>query len=204
MIYVYLYKGIRKGYLQISHYIHKVFTTIKLMGNGVQYKNFSTIGIPYIMVSLGGKLKIGHNFVMNNGITGNPIGCYNPCTLFVGPNAVLSIGNYVGISQTAIICHQEITIGNNVNIGGGTSIYDTDFHSLSPLIRNSQEDQKLKKNSPVRICDNVFIGAHCIILKGVTIGKNSIIGAGSIVTKSIPDNQIWAGNPAKFIKNIPL
>jgi acetyltransferase-like isoleucine patch superfamily enzyme len=52
------------------------------------------------------------------------------------------------------------------------------------------------------ICDNVFIGAHSIVLKGVTIGENSIIGSGSVVTKSIPANQIWAGNPAKIIRNI--
>lgn len=52
------------------------------------------------------------------------------------------------------------------------------------------------------ICDNVFIGAKCIILKGVTIGENSVIGAGSVVTKNVPANQIWAGNPAKFIKNV--
>lgn len=50
--------------------------------------------------------------------------------------------------------------------------------------------------------DNVFIGARCIILKGVTIGENSIVGAGSVVTKSIPANEIWAGNPAKFIRKI--
>lgn len=56
--------------------------------------------------------------------------------------------------------------------------------------------------SPVVIKDGVFIGAHCIILKGVTIGEKSIIGAGSVVTKSIPDGEIWAGNPAKFIRRI--
>ena len=55
---------------------------------------------------------------------------------------------------------------------------------------------------PVHIKENVFIGAHSIILKGVVIGENSIIGAGSVVTKSIPSNQIWAGNPAKYIRNV--
>lgn len=54
------------------------------------------------------------------------------------------------------------------------------------------------------INDNVFIGARCIILKGVTIGSKSIIGAGSVVTKNIPEGEIWAGNPAKFIKKYNL
>ena len=59
-----------------------------------------------------------------------------------------------------------------------------------------------RKCAPVVIENNVFIGAHCIILKGVSIGENSIIGAGSVVTKNVPANQIWAGNPAKFIRKI--
>ena len=86
--------------------------------------------------------------------------------------------------------------------GGGTSVYTTDFHSLDPIIRASKDDQKHSKSAHVVICDNVFIGAKCIILKGVTIGENSVIGAGSVVTKNVPANQIWAGNPAKFIKNV--
>lgn len=59
-----------------------------------------------------------------------------------------------------------------------------------------------RASAPVIIEDNAFIGARSIILKGVTIGANSIIGAGSVVTKSIPANEIWAGNPAKFIRKI--
>ena len=85
---------------------------------------------------------------------------------------------------------------------GGTSVYTTDFHSLDPIIRASKDDQKHSKSAHVVICDNVFIGAKCIILKGVTIGENSVIGAGSVVTKNVPADQIWAGNPAKFIKNV--
>jgi len=154
------------------------------------------------MVARGGSLKIGNSFSMNNGIKGNPIGCYSKCTFFVDRNAVLIIGNNVGISQTAIICHKSISIGNHVKIGGGVKIYDTDFHSLDPQIRASSEDTNQKSKAPVVIEDNVFIGAYSIVLKGVTIGENAIIGAGSIVTKSVPRNQIWAGNPAKFIRNI--
>ncbi|MFR9547136.1 MAG: acyltransferase [Rikenellaceae bacterium] len=171
------------------------------MGNGVQYKHFRTTGTPYVMVANGGKCTIGNNFAMNNGIKGNPIGCYNKCTIVVDRGGELNIGDNVGISQTAIICHKSITIGRDVKIGGGVCIYDTDFHSLSSAVRRSTEDVQNKIVKPVVICDNVFIGAHSIVLKGVTIGENSIVGAGSVVTKSIPANQIWAGNPAKFIKD---
>ena len=64
-------------------------------------------------------------------------------------------------------------------------------------------DISKRKILPVTIKDNAFIGAHSIILKGVTIGEKSIIGAGSVVARDVPDGEIWAGNPAKFIKNIP-
>ena len=56
--------------------------------------------------------------------------------------------------------------------------------------------------APVKIEDNAFVGARSMILKGITIGKNSIIGAGSVVTKSVPENEIWAGNPARFVRKI--
>lgn len=198
----FLYKINLKIINAISNQIAYIYTYIIFKCNNITYNTFKTKGIPYIMVARGGQCIIGNNFVMNNGIKGNPIGSYRRCTLFVDRNAILTIGNHVGISQTALICHQSITIGNYVKIGGGVCIYDTDFHSLDPKIRKSKNDLKQRIEKPVVIKDNAFIGAHSIILKGVTIGENSIIGAGSVVTKSVPDNQIWAGNPAKFIRNI--
>ena len=148
----------------------------------VNHKNYETKGLPYLMVARGGEFQIGENFRMNNTITSNPIGCVQPCVFFIGKNVKLSIGNYV-------------------KIGGGVCVYDTDFHSLDKKIRmNPNADMANKKMLPVVIHDNVFIGAHSTILKGVTIGENSIVGACSLVTNDIPANDIWGGNPARRIK----
>lgn len=187
----------------ISNKYNKFITTLKFIGNGVHFSSYRTGGSPYVMVARGAKgMTIGRNFAMNNGISHNPIGMPQPCTLFVNSGCALTIGDNVGISQTALIAHADITIGNNVKIGGGTCVYTSDFHSLDADIRRTGEDQKHRKAAPVVINDDVFIGARCFILKGVTIGEKSIVGAGSVVTKSIPAGEIWAGNPAKFIRKI--
>lgn len=134
---------------------------------------------------------------------GNIIGFDVPCSFIVSDNCEIRIGDNVGISQTTLIAHANIIIEDNVKIGGGTCIYTSDFHSLNKdYRRKSEEDYKNRKTASVHIKEDVFIGARCLILKGVTIGEGSIIGAGSVVTKSIPPNEIWAGNPAKFIRSI--
>lgn len=189
-------------FLRLINYINHVITWFVLKGNNVSFSSFRTGGVPYVMVARGGKMFLGENFAMNNGLSYNPIGCPQRCTFFVDRGAVLKIGDNVGISQAALIAIADITIGNNVKIGGGVKIYTTDFHSLDPVIRSSKDDMKHRIRKSIVIKDNAFIGAHTIILKGVTIGNNSIVGAGSVVTKSIPDNQIWAGNPARFIRNV--
>ncbi|MBD8490085.1 hypothetical protein IFO69_15110 [Echinicola sp. CAU 1574] len=71
---------------------------------------------------------------------------------------------------------------------------------MSPYLNNIPD--RTVKNRGINIEDGVWIGGHCIILKGVTIGERSVIGAGSVVSKNIPKNEVWAGNPAKFIKKI--
>lgn len=201
-IFVFSYKSIRKLSSFVVSSLDFLKSWLVLKGNGCAFSNFRTNGVPYVMVARGGFLSIGKDFKMNNGIKGNPIGCYERCTFFVDRKAKLIIGNNVGISQAALISYCSIKIGDNVKIGGGVSIYTTDFHSLNPEIRKTQYDLQNRCIAPVIIEDNVFIGAKCIILKGVTIGQNSIVGAGSVVTKSIPADEIWGGNPAKFIRKL--
>lgn len=203
MILFYINKLWRKISSSISSKWNHIVTWLIFKGNRVSFSSFRTGGIPYVMVAMGAKgITIGKNFAMNNGIRHNPIGCPQPCTLFVDREASIEIGDNVGISQATLISHCSIKIGNNVKIGGGGCVFTSDFHSLDPIIRAGSEDQANKKCAPVVLCDNVFIGAHSIILKGVTVGENSIVGAGSVVTKNIPANQIWGGNPAKFIRNL--
>ena len=202
-VFEFLYRINRRFKIKISSIANRICTYFILKGNGINFKNFKSNGVPFISVSKKGKCEIGFDFKMNNGLKGNPIGRPQPCTLVVDNNAFLKIGNNVGMSSTAIVCHSKIEIGNNVKIGGGACIYDTDFHALYAEKRlNNKTDRLNKIDKPILISNNVFIGAHSTILKGVTIGENSIVGACSVVSKNIPPNEVWAGNPIKFIKKL--
>jgi len=203
IVLTYIFKAFRKFFFKIKTITDLVICIILFYLNNAKVKNMSSVGIPYISIALGGKCTIDTDFKMNNGLTGNPIGRPQRCVFFVDKGAILRIGKNVGISSTALVAHKSIIIGDNVKIGGGVCIYDTDFHSLDSIIRkNVSLDLNSKQKNPVVIKNNVFIGAHSTILKGVTIGENSIIGACSVVTKNIPDNEIWAGNPASLIKRL--
>jgi len=156
-----------------------------------------------IAVQNKGGLKIGSNLLVNSGKKFNPIGAGYITRLIVKKDAVLKIGDNVGISNSTFYCTERITIGSNVLFGGNCKIWDTDFHSLDSKIRNFGNDDQIK-GGPITIGDNVFIGGESIILKNVSIGDNSIIGAGSVVTKNIPENEVWAGNPAKYLRTLRI
>jgi len=200
----YLFRALRKFSMSIENNFCSIISLIILNGNSVKFeKGLKSNGIPKVDVWKYGSMTIGTSFKMNNGKNHNMIGRQQPCYFIVRNGAKLLIGNNVGISATAIVCSDTITIGNDVKIGGNTVIYDTDFHSLEAESRlNIEKDQANTFSAPVHIGNNVFIGAHSTILKGVTIGDYSIIGAGSVISKSIPSKEIWAGNPAKFIRTI--
>lgn len=146
-----------------------------------------------------GTVIIGNNVAINSNYVSNPIGGNCFTSIYVKQGARLTIGDNTGISNTAIVCSREINIGKYVFIGGDCKIYDTDFHSLNFEKRNRLPDNDVRSGA-VNIKYGAFIGTGAIILKGVTVGEKSIIGAGSVVACDIPDNEIWAGNPARFIR----
>jgi len=199
-----IYRTFRFIYSKIYNILSNIITKILLYLNNVsQSSGLKSNGIPKLFIHHTGKFKIGKNFKINNTNMNNPIGRAQKCMFVVRENALLTINNNVGMSGVTIVCQKEILIEDNVKIGGNVCIYDTDFHSLSANNRNSSiADRNNTQRKKVTIRKNAFIGAHSTILKGVSIGKNSIVGACSVVTKDILDNEIWAGNPAQFIRNI--
>lgn len=146
-------------------------------------------------------VSIGRNCRVNSGFSGNAVGGFRRTGIWVANGGRLTIGHNVGISGSTIVCADEVTIEDEVFIGGDCAIYDTDFHSIQPEKRLTRPDTTVK-TAPIVIHKRVFVGAHSLILKGVTIGETAVIGAGSVVTKNVPAGEIWAGNPAKRIGQV--
>lgn len=193
-------RAIINFFVVIRCFNYKLINKFYFLFYGIEIGKYWNInGIIYVRNN--GKILIGDNFKVNSGIDYNTIGGDIITRLITNNDANLKIGDNVGISNSTIFCFNSIVIKDHVYIGGGCKIWDSDFHSLNPIERIHLGDKSVN-SLPILIEEYVFIGASSIILKGVKIGKNSIIGAGSVVTKDVPSNEIWAGNPAKFIRSI--
>lgn len=168
--------------------------------SGIHYgKNFRSCG-SILFRKYGGSITLGNNVSVNSHRIADPIG--GDCkTIFVTTGSgIIKTGNNVGISNAVFFASNNITIEDEVCIGAGSKIYDTNFHSIYPNERLNGNTNV--KTAPVIIKKKAFIGGHCIILKGVTIGEGAVVAAGSVVSKNIPDYEVWGGNPACFIKKI--
>ena len=131
----------------------------------------------------------------------NSLGLIQPCLFnIVFRGKSITIGDNVGISGATLCAVEDIHIGNNLMIGSGAIITTTDSHPIHWEARRLHAEPPA--SAQVVIGNDVFIGARSIILKGVTIGDGAVIGAGAVVTKSIPPRVIAAGNPARIIKEI--
>ena len=149
-----------------------------------------------VRLTIHGDFKFGDHLILNGiGID------YPPLSIYVGPGARLQLGNDVGISQTSIYCKQHIEIGDYVKIGAGCLIFDSNFHDTDWRIRSDRtKDTGSAINAPVKIGNHAFIGARCIISKGVTIGEKSIVAAGSVVIEDILANCFGGGNAINIKK----
>jgi acetyltransferase-like isoleucine patch superfamily enzyme len=115
--------------------------------------------------------------------------------LRTGALGTLQIGDDTYINEgTCIVATKRVTIGSHCLIGDNVQIHDSDYHQL--------EQFAAVRILPITIGKNVWIGRNVIILPGVTIGEHSVIGAGSVVTRSVPERMVYAGIPAKKIREI--
>lgn len=156
-------------------------------------------GCPIIDIKKGAIINWGKDIWINNY---HNTAWYTRCMIHVGAEGCLTIGSHSGMNGTLIFCDKSITIGSYVNIGGGTRIYDTNFHNMDWKARRDCNLNRMSKTAPITIGDDVFIGTNCIIGKGVHIGDRSIIAAGSVVVKDIPADCIAGGNPCKVIRQL--
>lgn len=146
-------------------------------------------------------IRIGRDCRIQSGFAGNPVGGASRMAFWIGAGGVLTLGDRVGLSKSTIVCMRSVTIGNEVFLGGDSKVYDTDFHSLDPDTRSKPGNQGVR-TAPVTIGSRVFVGGHCIILKGATVGEGSVIGAGSVVRGLVGTRELWAGNPARLLRSL--
>ena len=168
---------------------------------GVKFgRKLRVYGLPLIKRHPQAKIILGNNVIITNLFRINLTGINHKTIIAaVSKNSRVEIGDNSGISGGVIYAYSSIKIGQYVNIGANVCIYDTDFHPLDYIERRNN-NLLVVKSAPIVIEDDVWIGAHSLILKGVTIGRGAVIGAGSVVVKDIPPFTLWAGNPAKFIR----
>jgi len=113
--------------------------------------------------------------------------------------AILKFGNHVVLNGTRFGCQQRIEVGER-SLLADARITDTDFHALDARGKHRWQTSGVTK--PVLIGPNVWICAGAMILKGVTIGANSVVAAGSVVTDAVAPNVVVAGNPARVVKQL--
>jgi len=169
---------------------------------GIRWRsNWNFYGTPIVQKHRNSIMEFGDGLQLRSSRRSNPLGPSRPCILCTWQaGAHLKVGTDLAATGATLCAAERISIGNNVVIGTNSVVVDTDFHPLDPMERKDRPQNA--KTAPVLIEDDVFIGMNCLILKGVTLGKGCVIGAGSVVARSIPPMSIAAGNPARAIRTI--
>ncbi|MFZ1320751.1 MAG: acyltransferase [Ignavibacteria bacterium] len=194
---------LKDGFLHFSKvitFLTSPFMKIVLNLNGVKYgKGIKVFGLPRIENK--GSITLGNNMRLISAKCGyNSGNIAGGVFLRTSKSGKIITGDEVYLNGTSIISEESITLGNRIMIGANTVIMDTNSHNV-PYKNRLKRWDKIRRKSVV-IEDDVWIGANCFIMKGVRIGKGSIIGAGSVVNNEVKPFSIYAGNPAVFIKEI--
>jgi acetyltransferase-like isoleucine patch superfamily enzyme len=170
--------------------------------NGIPWgSNWRFYGVPIIQKHRDSRMSFGPGLQLRSSLRSNPLGPNHPVFLTTWQReAVLEVGANFCMTGGSICAAECVVIQNNVAVGANTTIIDTDFHPLDPEQRYRRPSDAA--TAVVLIEERVFIGTNCLILKGVTIGRGSVIGAGSVVSTDVPPGVVAAGNPARMIREL--
>ena len=143
-----------------------------------------------------GRIVLGNNIYINSQVLGNP---YRSSLRTYYPESIIEIGDHCIINGAVIHSNCAVLIGAHSRLAPGVTLCDNDSH----VPARSIESRELRPpEAPIRLGTNVWLGMRSIILKGVTIGDNTIVAAGSVVTRDLPANVLAGGIPAKVIRTL--
>jgi len=163
------------------------------------------VGAPTVHIHRGSRITIGERVVLSSRSANNTIGISRAISLRTGePGAEIVIGADSGLSGTAIYAAKSVVLGERVLVGTDCIITDSDHHPIDEIPRHDSPPPQARPADRVLIHDDVFIGARSIVLKGVEIGRGSVVAAGSTVTRDVPPMTLVAGNPARPVRSIEL
>jgi acetyltransferase-like isoleucine patch superfamily enzyme len=138
------------------------------------------------MVQNWGRITIGERILIYGGAV--------RCELVANPGGAIEIGDGVFLNAgVSISAHHLVKIGNGCQIGNYALLMDNDYHRVGNL-------REAGASKPIILGNDVWLGAHVIVLKGVTIGDGAVIGAGSVVTRDVPPRAVAVGSPARVVK----
>lgn len=181
---------VKKAYLRFRHWYAEYFLRPECESLG----RYHTIMKPWYVIISGNNIRIGHSFTaigeagarVEVGVWGREPG-----------QGRIEIGDCVLLSPGArLSASDEIVLGDGVMLARGAYVTDSDWHTIYDRTVRAAEP------TPVHIGRNAWLGDHCTVLKGVTIGENSVVAARAVVTKDVPANVVVAGNPARIVKEL--
>lgn len=172
----------------------------------------SRVFLTWYKLKYGQRVRFGKNFITNGKLVvkgpgkvifGDNINawCHAEKNVFITyqPETRITVGDDCRISGMAAMSHSSITVGPRCMVASVIMV-DTDFHNTDPVLRHDPDAPFAV--APIELKENVWVAGQTAILKGVTIGENSIVAFRAVVTKDVPANSIVAGNPARVVKEI--
>lgn len=171
---------------------------------GVQWgRRWRIFGMPILQKHRGSEICLGDGLELRSTPASNPLRPFQPVVLSTRRRgAVIRVGKDCGATGAVLVAEERIEVGDRVLLGANVLITDTDFHPLAPDQR--RRTPQAGAHAPVVIEDDVFVGTQAIILKGVRIGRGAVVGAGAVVTRTVPPGAIVAGNPARVVGQVGL